>query len=256
MKRSQRERTQNTKYYNKDYVTDKPKKSKGKTLPVSEPEAAAAAAAEEPPPPPPSRPPSPVPAAAPPPSPPPASPAAPSPPPSPPPSPTPTGPLTEEQQIAYVQKLYRDVTFSGAYSGVSNMRKCLLLEKHVRIPVPVIVKALNMFPNYVKVSGQSCEFAVKIMGFFVQRLPAKTKYPVAHYDVTALGQLVQSDLAFVHDKMIYNGFIGFIILVECFSHRIFTRAIKEKSKPYILGKLDEIFKEADFDIYVLQTDDG
>jgi hypothetical protein len=256
MKRSQRERKPNKNIYGEDFVTEKPKKSK---LPVSEPEAAAAA--EEPPPPPPSanvasRPTSPAPATAPPPSPPPASPAAPSPPPSPPPSPTPTGPLTEEQQIAYVQKLYRDVTFSGAYSGVSNMRKCLLLEKHVRIPVPVIAKALNLFPNYVKVSRHFREFAVKKIMALLQRLPAKTKYPVAHYDVTALGQLVQSDLAFVHDDMIYNGFIGFIILVECFSHRIFTRAIKEKSKPYILGKLDEIFKEADFDVYVLQTDDG
>jgi hypothetical protein len=149
MKRSQRDRKLNQKYYNKDYVTDEPKKSR---LPVvSEPEAAAAA--EEPPPPPPpsanvaSAAASPPPSPAPPPSPPPTSP-----PPSPPPSPTPTGPLTEEQQIGYVQKMYRDVTFSGAYSGVSNMRKCLLLEKHVRIPIPVIAKALNLFPNYVKVS--------------------------------------------------------------------------------------------------------
>ena len=91
---------------------------------------------------------------------------------------------------------------------------------------------------------------------FLQRLPAIRKYPVAHYDVTALGQLVQSDLAFVHKDMTYQGYIGFIILVECFSHRLFTRAIKEKSKLYILGKFDEIFQEADFNMYVLQTDDG
>jgi hypothetical protein len=134
-------------YSDKEYDLSKKRKRKEKEPPAAAPLPlpSAEAAASSPPPP------SPPPPSPPPPSPPPPSP----PPPTPPPSPTPTGPLNEEQQIALVKKLYRDESFSGAYSGVSNMRKCILLEKGIRIPVPVVAKALNQFPNYVKVRWQT-----------------------------------------------------------------------------------------------------
>lgn len=60
-------------------------------------------------------------------------------------------PLSEDQQIKIVKKLYRDTSFSGAYSGILTMQKCLLKEKGLKVSQRIISKALYEFPSYVMV---------------------------------------------------------------------------------------------------------
>ena len=64
----------------------------------------------------------------------------------------PKGPLSEENQIAIVKKLYKDVSFSGAYAGIQTIQRSLLAEKGLKISQKIIAKALNQFPSYVMVS--------------------------------------------------------------------------------------------------------
>jgi hypothetical protein len=58
----------------------------------------------------------------------------------------------------------------------------------------------------------------------------------------------------VKKGLAFNGFVGFLLVVDVFSHRVFCRAFKSKDKLNILKLFNDILDEAGFDIYVLQTD--
>lgn len=82
-------------------------------------------------------------------------------------------PKSEEEEIALVQKLYKDLSFSGSFSGIQTLRRCILKEKGINVSQRIVAKALNLFPSYVT------------------HLNAIKSYPTSHYHVTALGQLMQ-----------------------------------------------------------------
>jgi hypothetical protein len=65
------------------------------------------------------------------------------------------GPMTEQRQIAIVKKLYKDLSFAGAYGGIQTIQKSLLTQKGLDIKPRVIAEALNQFPSYVTVSSSS-----------------------------------------------------------------------------------------------------
>jgi hypothetical protein len=88
---------------------------------------------------------------------------------------------------------------------------------------------------------------------YFQHLPRITAYPTAHYDVDSLFELVQADLAFI--KLRFNKQIGFLLLIDVFSRRIFCKMIADKFAKTILKKIEEIIEETgNMDISVLQTD--
>jgi len=67
-------------------------------------------------------------------------------------------------------------------------------------------------------------------------------------------------LAFMYN---FNGFTCFLLLIELFSHRIFTRAQKTKTAKETLQSLKSIIEEGkasspdgNFDIYTIQSDQG
>ena len=115
-----------------------------------------------------------------------------------------TGPLTQAQQIKLVQKCYTNLRFPGAYAGIKSIKRSLLSEKNLRIPERVIAMALNTFPSYIK------------------NLPSIKKYPRSKYDTSALGQLWQSDLAFVGKNRKWNGYVGFLLCIDCFSVSVYV----------------------------------
>jgi hypothetical protein len=143
--------------------------------------------------------------------------------------------LSEREQIDLVKTLYRDINFSGAFSGISNLHKTILLEKGIFISKPLIAKAVNEIPSYV------------------QHLRPIRKVQRSKYDVNSFGELCQADIAYMYD---YEGFKYFVLLIDVFSHRVFTRAQKTKSKAETLKSFDAIIEEANINIYVLQTDRG
>lgn len=145
------------------------------------------------------------------------------------------GPLSEERQIALVKKLYKDISFSGAYAGIQTIQKSLLKEKGLKISQNVIAKALNQFPSYIQVSfallrkKQRTLCKIHVVCFF-QHLPSIKKYPRAHYDVTSLGSLAQADLAFMGTKLNFNKYIGFLLVIDVFSVSKKTKNKKNKKK--------------------------
>jgi hypothetical protein len=197
---------QNTKYYNDDFETVKKKKKVSPAAAAAGAAPLTSAAADAP--------------STTPPSPPPESPLPESPPPPSPPRSRASssseesddeeyrgGPLTEKDQIRLIQKYYSDDSFSGAYTGVQNLKRSLLTEKHLNVPLRVVVRAVSEIPSYVR------------------NVPPIQKYPRARYDVSSLGQLFQADLGFVEKKYIFGGYIGFLLAIDCFSVSLFRMSI-------------------------------
>jgi hypothetical protein len=48
-------------------------------------------------------------------------------------------------------------------------------------------------------------------------MPRIKSYPKGVYDVSALWQLCQCDLAFVPKPLVFNSYVGFLLLIDCFS---------------------------------------
>lgn len=74
--------------------------------------------------------------------------------------------------------------------------------------------------------------------------------------MSSLWQLGQCDLAFVPRPLVFNKQIGFLLAIDCFSHRVFTRSFSNKQPSEILKRLDSIIAEGGMTISVLQTDQG
>jgi hypothetical protein len=143
--------------------------------------------------------------------------------------------LTEAQKIALVKRLYRDVNFSGSFSGINNMQRSIFLEKGIHVRRALVNKALNEIPTYV------------------QHLRPIRKFERSHYNVTAFGEVCQADIAYMFD---FEGFKYFLLVIDLFSHRIFTRPQKTKNKAETLESLKDIIDREKLEIYTLQTDQG
>jgi hypothetical protein len=142
---------------------------------------------------------------------------------------------SEAGKIALVKQLYRDINFSGSFSGINNMQRSIFLEKGIYISRSLINKALNEIPTYV------------------QHLRPIRKFERSKYKVTAFGEVCQADIAYMFD---FEGFKYFLLLIDLFSHRIFTRPQKTKNKADTLDSIKDIISEGKLEIYTLQTDQG
>jgi hypothetical protein len=150
--------------------------------------------------------------------------------------------LIERQQMDLVKKLYKDLSFSGSYSGISNLQRTIFLEKGLHLSKNLITKAVNEIPTYV------------------QHLRSRKKFERSHYDVSAFGEVCQMDLAIMFD---FNGYSCFFLLIELFSHRIFTRPQKTKTAKETLKSLKSVIAEGEetspdgtFVITTIQSDQG
>jgi hypothetical protein len=79
------------------------------------------------------------------------------------------------------------------------------------------------------------------------------KFDRAVYNVTAFAQVCQMDIAQMFSFQKYQ---YFLLLIELFSHRIFTRAQMTKTRDETLHSLDSIIAEGKLEIQVLQSDQG
>jgi hypothetical protein len=73
------------------------------------------------------------------------------------------------------------------------------------------------------------------------------------FDVKFYGQVCQSDLAFMFKFEDYN---SFLLLVDLFSLKVFVQPLKSKSSQNVKIAFEEIFKDFQSDIHILETDRG
>jgi hypothetical protein len=81
----------------------------------------------------------------------------------------------------------------------------------------------------------------------------KRNFSRRHYDLHSYGELVQADIAQMFE---YNQFRYFLLLIDCFSSKIFVKCLKTKNSEEVAKAFSEIFDEFGAEIHVLETDRG
>ena len=139
--------------------------------------------------------------------------------------------ITDQKLI----QLWRDPNFSGSYRGVRTFQILLKTDLNIEVPQSRLFKVLKKDKNYI-----------------MHQKPVRN-FERRHYDVNFYGELCQMDLAVMFN---YSGYIYFLLLIDCFSLKMFARPLKNKSSPTVSKALNEIFEEFGAPIHVLQSDRG
>jgi hypothetical protein len=88
---------------------------------------------------------------------------------------------------------------------------------------------------------------------YLLHLQPKRKFTRRKYDVRFYGELVQADIAYMFK---WEDVQYFILLIDCFSKKIFAEPLKNKSSEFVSQALKKIFNEFGAPITEIQTDRG
>jgi hypothetical protein len=88
---------------------------------------------------------------------------------------------------------------------------------------------------------------------YLMHLRPQRQFDRRHYDLHFYGELVQADIAYMFSE---NEFKYFLLLIDCYSSKIFTYPLKSKDSETVANALKLFFEEFNAQVYVLQTDKG
>ena len=139
--------------------------------------------------------------------------------------------LSDSEILSY----WRNPEFSGSYRGAKTFQILLKTDLGEDVSINRIYKLMK---------------TDKI--FILHQRPIRNieRRP---FDVKFYGQVCQSDLAFMFKFEDYN---SFLLLVDLFSLKVFVQPLKSKSSQIVKIAFEEIFKDFQSDIHILETDRG
>jgi hypothetical protein len=139
--------------------------------------------------------------------------------------------LSDSELLSY----WRNPEFSGSYRGAKTFQILLKTDLGEDVSINRIYKLMK---------------TDKI--FILHQRPIRNieRRP---FDVKFYGQVCQSDLAFMFKFEDYN---SFLLLVDLFSLKVFVQPLKSKSSQNVKIAFEEIFKDFQSDIHILETDRG
>jgi len=132
-------------------------------------------------------------------------------------------------------ELWRDPNFSGSYRGIKTFQILLKTDLNIDVSQKRLYSVLKKDKNYI-----------------LHQKPVRN-FERRHYDVNFYGELCQMDLAVMFN---YSKFVYFLLLIDCFSLKMFAKPLKSKSSADVSKALEEIFEEFAAPIHVLQSDRG
>jgi hypothetical protein len=134
-----------------------------------------------------------------------------------------------------ILELWRDPSFSGSYRGIRTFQ--ILLKTDLNIDI----------------SQKRLYDILKKDSIFLIHTKPKRNFERRKYDLRFYGELVQADIAqmFEYDKYKY-----FLLLIDCFSSKIFVKCLKSKNSEEVAKAFSDIFKDFGAEIHILETDRG
>ena len=132
-------------------------------------------------------------------------------------------------------ELWRDPNFSGSYRGIKTFKLLLKTDLNIDVSENRLYKVIKTDP------------------IFITHQRPKRKIIRRSYDVNNYGELVQADIAYMFN---YDNYKYFLLLIDCFSSKIFTVPLKSRDSQTVAKAFEEIFNEFKATIYELQTDRG
>lgn len=142
-----------------------------------------------------------------------------------------TNMVTDEKLL----QLWRDPNFSGSFRGVKSFQILLKTDKNIDVSESRLYKVL----------GNDSIFLIHQRPIRnIERRP---------YDVRYYGETVQADIAYMFP---YEKFLYFLLVIDCFSLKIFVQPLISKSSTAVSKAFETIFEEFNAPIHVLETDRG
>ncbi len=125
--------------------------------------------------------------------------------------------VSDENLIA----LWKDPKFSGSYSGISNFRAALAIEKNIHVSKTRLFKVFRTDPDLLLETKKR-----------LKKIPRRTM------KIHGVGLLWQSDLAEMHEV---NGERYFLLCIDVFSHEIYCEPLKSKKAAEVQTAFKNIF---------------
>jgi hypothetical protein len=138
---------------------------------------------------------------------------------------------TEEKILS----LWRDPTFSGSYRGIKTFQILLKTDLNIDISEKELYKIIRKDP------------------IFLIHQKRRRNFPRRSYDLRFYGELIQSDIAYMFP---FNNFLYFLVVIDCFSSKLFVEPLKSKTSYAVQTAFEKIFDSFNAPIQELQTDQG
>ena len=135
-----------------------------------------------------------------------------------------------------IRALWRLPSFTGSFSGINHFQSCLQMEKGISISKAKLFQILRKDNEFVLESKR-----------------AQKKFLRRKLLVHGVGQIWQADLALMNT---IDGYVGFLLCIDLFSHKIFCEPIQNKSQKEVENCFKKIFSEAGYTPRKLETDQG
>jgi hypothetical protein len=139
--------------------------------------------------------------------------------------------ITDEK----ILELWRNPSFAGSYRGIRTFQILLKTDLNIDISQNRLYQILRKDSN-----------------FLIHTRP-KRNIERRKYDLRFYGELVQADIAQMFE---YNHYKYFLLLIDCFSSKIFVKCLKSKNSEEVSKAFFDIFQQFGAQIHVLQTDRG
>ena len=131
--------------------------------------------------------------------------------------------------------LWRSPNFSGSYRGIKTFQILLKTDLNIDVSEYRLYKLLKTDP------------------IFLIHQKRQRNFDRRSYDVQNYGELVQADIAYMFEN---ENFKYFLLVVDCFSSKIFTVPLKQKDSKSVANAFKTILDDFKAKIYEIQTDRG
>jgi len=139
--------------------------------------------------------------------------------------------VSDEKLLQY----WKSPLFSGSYSGIRTFQATLKTDLNIVVSQARLLNILKKEP------------------IFLIHQRKHTNFERKHYDLNNYGELLQCDIAHMFD---YDGYKYFLLVIDCYSSKLFVEPLKSKSAPVVAKALEKCIKRFKTTVYVLESDRG
>ena len=132
-------------------------------------------------------------------------------------------------------QLWRDPNFSGSYRGIKTFQTLLKTDLNIDVSENHLYKVIKNDP------------------IFIMHQRPRRKIIRRSYDLNNFGELVQADIAYMFN---FDNYLYFLLLIDCFSSKIFAVPLKSRDSNAVAKAFLIIFAQFKATIYEIQTDRG
>jgi len=134
-----------------------------------------------------------------------------------------------------ILKLWHDKNWIGSFRGIKTFQSLLKTDKNISVSEKQLYKILKNDKLYLL------------------HLRPKSKVYRRKYDLNCYGEIVQFDLGFMFE---FEGYKYFILLIDCFSFKIFIEPLKTKSSEEVFKAFKKLLNKYKTTIYKVEVDKG